>query len=82
VTRRRRTKPTGPQGVAARLPDELRSFDRWYYPNGLAGYMAALSRFVGEDQRLTPVMNAAGLSAADWFRAMLSRGPQEVPSSV
>ena len=64
----------------ARLPDELRSFDRWYYPNGLAEYMAELSRFVGEDQRVTPVMNAAGLSAADWFRAMLSRGPQEAPS--
>lgn len=34
--------------------------------------MAALSRLVGEDQRITPVMNASGLSAADWFPQMLA----------
>jgi hypothetical protein len=59
-------------GLSATLPDELRSFDGWYYPGGLHDYMQALSRFVGDDQRITPVMSAAGLSAADWFRAMLS----------
>lgn len=63
-----------PAGLASRLPRELQSFDGWYYPNGLSDYMATLSRFVGEDQRLTPVMNAAGLSAADWFGAMLKNG--------
>jgi hypothetical protein len=52
------------------LPDELRSFESWYYPGGLSNYMRALSRFV-EGNRVTPVMNAAGLSAADWFRHML-----------
>lgn len=45
----------------------------WFHPNGLHDYMAALSRFLGGDQRVTPVMNAAGLSAADWFRSMLSQ---------
>lgn len=59
--------------IAARLPEELRSFDAYCYPNGLHDYMAALSRFLGGDQRLTPVMNAAGLSAADWIRSMLSQ---------
>jgi hypothetical protein len=73
MTRRRRTtRPTGPQAVAARLPDELCSFDGWYYPNGLSDYMRELSRFLVDGQRLAPVMNAAGLSAADWFRHMLS----------
>lgn len=59
--------------IATRLPEELRSFDKWSYPNGLHDYMAALSRFLGGDQRVTPVMNAAGLSAADFFRSLLSQ---------
>lgn len=76
LTRRRnKPKPDGPETIAARLPDELKSFDQWYRPNGLSEYMRELSRFVGEDQRLTPVMSAAGLSAAQWFRTMLERGP-------
>jgi hypothetical protein len=37
--------------------------------------MAALSAFLVDPQPLTPVMNAAGLSAADWFRQMLMKGP-------
>lgn len=57
--------------LSVALPDELRSFDAWMYPGGLNDYMRALSRLVGEDQRVTPVMSQAGLSAADWFRAML-----------
>lgn len=42
------------------------------YPNGLHDYMQALSQVVGGNQRLTPIMNQAGLSAADWFRKALS----------
>ncbi|OBL00869.1 hypothetical protein A5646_20480 [Mycobacterium sp. 1245499.0] len=57
-------------GLSATLPDELRTFESWHYPGGLNDYMRALSELVGY-QRLTPVMNAAGLSAADWFREML-----------
>ena len=69
MTRRKaRTK------LSVTLPEELRSFEGWYYPGGLSGYMRALSQFVGDGQRVTPVMNAAGLSAADWFRHMLSGG--------
>ncbi|WP_207516040.1 hypothetical protein, partial [Mycolicibacter sinensis] len=36
------------------------------------GDSPALSRFVGGDQRLTPIMNAAGLSVAGWYEAVLS----------
>jgi hypothetical protein len=45
----------------------------WLYPNGLQDYMAALSAFLVDPQPVTPVMNAAGLSAACWFRQMLVR---------
>jgi hypothetical protein len=51
----------------------LRSFDGCLYPNGLHDYMAALSAFLLDTQLLTPVMNAAGLSAAGWFRHMLTQ---------
>ncbi|SOJ53586.1 hypothetical protein MSIMFB_01086 [Mycobacterium simulans] len=69
-TKRHNRKPKGNDPV---LPRELRSFDRWYYPDGLHDYMATLSAFLVDPQRLTSVMNAAGLSAADWFRHMLTR---------
>ena len=46
-----------------------------FYPNGLNDYMAALSAFLVDGQRLTPVMNAAGLSPADWYRHMLTALP-------
>jgi hypothetical protein len=74
MTRRRNNTRAArsPEALAASLPDELRSFDRWLYPNGMYDYMAALSAFLVDGQRLTPVMNAAGLSAADWFRHMLT----------
>ena len=72
MTRRRNQRHSG---LSTALPDELRSFDPWLYPNGLNDYMAALSAFLVGGQRLTPVMNAAGLSAADWFRHMLTALP-------
>jgi hypothetical protein len=72
VRRNSRHRANDPVALAARLPDELRSFDRWYYPNDLTDYMASLSAFLFDGQRLTPMMNAAGLSAADWFRHMLN----------
>jgi hypothetical protein len=76
MPRRHNSRPNlnDPAALAARLPHELRSFDAWYYPDGLREYMAALSAFLVEPQRLTPVMNAAGLSADEWFRHMLTNG--------
>ena len=73
--RRNRRRANDPEALASRLPDELRSFDGWLYPNGLQDYMAALSAFLVDSQPVTPVMNAAGLSAAGWFRQMLMKGP-------
>lgn len=72
MTVRRRRAGAGPlDALAASLPDELRSFDDWYRPGGLLAYMAALSEFIGGGYRVSPVMNAAGLSAAGWFWHML-----------
>ncbi|GAB5023272.1 hypothetical protein [Mycobacterium avium] len=57
------------------LPKELRTFDNHLYtrdgdPTGLRDYLAVLSDAVRTDQPVA-VMNAAGLSAADWYRWML-----------
>ena len=60
-----------PEALAARLPDELKTFDAWHYPVGLRDYFKALADSV-PDHMTHPVMNAAGLSAAGWFRMMLT----------
>lgn len=64
-----------PEALAALLPDELRSFDAWLYgsdASGLSDYLAALAAQVAPHEPL-PVMNAAGLSAAQWYRTMMSK---------
>ena len=50
--RRNRRRANDPEALAFRLPDELRSFDGWLYPNGLQDYMAALSAFLVDSNRL------------------------------
>ena len=72
--RNRRPKHNTPEALAARLPNELRSFDAWHYPDGLRDCYKAVADSV-PDNLTHPVMNAAGLSAADWFRHMLSQPP-------
>jgi hypothetical protein len=73
-----RAKGSSAEGLAARLPDELRSFDAWHYnsgdgtAHGLKDYLFALSVHVAPHEAM-PVMNCAGLSAANWYRHMLSR---------
>ncbi len=74
-----RQNPDDPAVLAAGLPAELRSFEGWHYPSGFHDYMAALSQFLVEGQPLTPVMNAAGLSAAEWYRRVLSKEVHEGP---
>jgi hypothetical protein len=75
-TRRRNAKPkaNNAEALVARLPDDLRSFDApGHYPDGLRAYLATLEAFTAESPVSTvAVMNAAGLSAADWFRHMLT----------
>jgi hypothetical protein len=68
-----------PEALAARLPAELKTFDAWYYtdngkPTGIQGYLAVLGAFVGESpSHPSDVMNAAGLSVAQWFKTMMSK---------
>jgi hypothetical protein len=69
-------KARSPEALAARLPDELKSFDAWYYSSGdgahgLEDYLAAVAAHI-EHHEPVPVMAAAGLSAADWYRHMLT----------
>lgn len=63
--------------LIATLPNELRSANKWSYPGGLYDYLAALSQFIGADRRVGPVMNAAGVSVADWHRSALDKGFSE-----
>jgi hypothetical protein len=49
------------------LPDGLRRFRPSTDPNDFRLHLAAVAAFVGDGLAL-PVMNAAGLSAADWYR--------------
>ena len=76
MTRRRnqRTALSGAAAIAASLPAQLRSFEHWSYsdnsqPAGLKDYLAALGQYTDDP---VPVMNAAGLSAADWYRQALT----------
>ena len=61
MTRRWNAKPSAnsAEALAARLPDELRSFDAWLYPDGLRDYFKALADSVPEHMT-HPVMSAAG----------------------
>jgi hypothetical protein len=82
VTVRRGSRRTNdPETLAAGLPSELRSFDAWHYDtgdgkaHGFRDYLLALAVQVAPHEAF-PVMEAAGLSAADWFRHMLTNPPQ------
>ncbi|ABG98336.1 hypothetical protein RHA1_ro06563 [Rhodococcus jostii RHA1] len=79
-TRRRNRKPsaTSPEALAALLPNDLRSLEGLYTPGD---YQAMRRQVVdwlnhaapGHDHKLPPaVMNAAGCSAADYYRHALS----------
>jgi hypothetical protein len=64
--------------LARRLPEELRSFDAWYYHNngdaaGLRDYLLAMKVHLQTDSGVVvaDVMEAAGFSAADWYRYVL-----------
>jgi hypothetical protein len=75
--RNRKARGNTPEALAARLPAELRSFDAWHYSHngaatGLQDYLAALAAPVAPHEPV-PVMNAAGLSVAAWYKVMLTR---------
>lgn len=78
TVRRNRQRADDPEALAARLPNELRSFDRWGYsdhgdPSGLRDYLSAATDHLGDYAHLAvQVANAAGLSAGGWYRQMLT----------
>jgi hypothetical protein len=61
-----------PESLALALPDGLRRFRPSTDPNDFRLHLAAVSSLVG-DRLALPVMNAAGLSAADWYRQAFER---------
>jgi hypothetical protein len=66
-----------PEALAARLPAELRRFRDSSDPNDFRSHTTAVADWLntqlpGAAEHLTaPVMAAAGLSAADWFKIRL-----------
>ena len=79
-----RKRNNTPEGLAARLPKELQTFDNWHYSEdgqatGLAAYLHALTAWIADqhgkpvDVNVAPlVMREAGLDVADWYRASTS----------
>lgn len=65
-------KTDDPEALATRLPDELRSFKPSTDPADFRQHLRAIADFAGPEALAMPVMNAAGLSAADWYRQALS----------
>lgn len=66
-----RRRADDPEAIAARLPDELRSFKPSTDSADFREHIRAVAEFAGSDDLAIPVMNAAGLTAADWYRQAL-----------
>ncbi|WP_420880747.1 hypothetical protein [Rhodococcus sp. (in: high G+C Gram-positive bacteria)] len=89
-TRRRNRKPkaASPEALAALLPDELRSLQGLGTPSdyqALRGHVVDwLNHAVpGQGQNLAfPVMDAAGLSAAEFYRVALGAGQKQAGTSA
>lgn len=75
--RRDRARASTPEALAAALPDELRAFDNYADPVDLRAHIAAVTdwlRLQGRGQEATvPVMDAAGISVANWYHQALNR---------
>ncbi len=80
-TRRRNRKPTAssPEALAALLPDDLRSLEGLGTPGdyqALRGHVVDWLNHAVPDQGqnlAAPVMDAAGLAAADFYRKALTQ---------
>lgn len=80
-TRRRSRKPiaSSPEALAALLPDELRSLEGLYTPGdhlSLRGRVVDWLNRIAPGVKASPVMDAAGLSAADFYRHALAMPAQ------
>jgi hypothetical protein len=77
VRHSRRRLTDDPDALAALLPEELRRFPGTSDVNGFRSHATAVAdwlntQFPGAAEHLTaPVMVAAGLSAADWYKIQL-----------
>ena len=70
---RRRSSQLGdrsPEALAKRLPESVRTFKPSTDPGDLREHLRVVSAMVGED-RVMPVMNAAGISVASWYAQAL-----------
>jgi hypothetical protein len=76
--RNRHRDLNSPEALAAHLPDGLRSFRAYATPDDLRSHAMAVADWLNSQipataEHLTmPVMTAAGMSAADWYRLALS----------
>jgi hypothetical protein len=73
--RRGAVRASNPEAIAARLPERFRTFRPSTDPADLREHLSIVCAMVGAE-RLWPVMSAAGLSVAGWFRQALA---QEMP---
>jgi hypothetical protein len=71
-TRRRANGPVDnrPEALAKRLPDTVKAFKPSTDPEDLREHLRVVTAIVGDGLAL-PVMNAAGLSVAEWYRQAL-----------
>jgi len=85
--RNRRGKAGDPAELAARLPAELRRLEAYPLPSGYRALSADVAAWIdrtapGRGAALAvPVLKAAGLSLADWYRRLLPQ-PTPVPPTI
>ena len=73
--RRNQRTADDPAALAALLPDDLRSFKPSTDTRYFHAHLTAVAQFVRSDDLATPVINAAGLAVADWYRMAFSARP-------
>ncbi|MEV4635245.1 hypothetical protein AB0J79_18630 [Rhodococcus coprophilus] len=80
VRRNTKQSASNPEALAALLPDELRSLEGLYTPSDYQALRGNVVDWLSSARHgtglATPVMNAAGLSAADFYRHALAMPTQ------
>lgn len=75
----RRTTHNDPDALAARLPNELKTFGAFDSPDDLRSHWTAVADWLNNqapgaaEQLARPVMAAAGLTSAVWYRQAMQR---------
>lgn len=71
---------SSPEALAALLPDEIKSLEGWYTPSdyhALRGHVVDWINHIAPGEKPSRVMEAAGLSAADFYRIALGAGQKQ-----